>query len=162
MSNTLGSKERRALRPDAQAFDEVRFVTMPRYKTSGLSGDEWRISIKVQFFRKGRLVHEDAVTHDMEKAMAFAAYKYSQAIDDGKAMFAGEDDYCDQEGCSEKATVKLYKKRSYCNDGHPSTPHLPEYRMFCDKHQKRGDCGLDDADHNYDLVASTSGLESVK
>lgn len=25
-------------RPDAQAFDEVRIVTIPRYKESGLSG----------------------------------------------------------------------------------------------------------------------------
>lgn len=32
-----------ALRPDAQAFDEIRIVTVPRYKQSGLSGDEWRI-----------------------------------------------------------------------------------------------------------------------
>jgi hypothetical protein len=52
------TSERRALRPDAQAFDEVRIVTVPRYKISGLSGDEWRISSHIEFYRKGRKVHE--------------------------------------------------------------------------------------------------------
>jgi len=54
----LNSVQRRALRPDAQAFDEVRITTVPRYKMSGLSGDEWRISGKIQLLRKGRVVAE--------------------------------------------------------------------------------------------------------
>lgn len=50
----MGDKARRALRPDAQACDEIRIYTVPRYKTSGLSGDEWRISAVTEFYRKGR------------------------------------------------------------------------------------------------------------
>ena len=30
--------------PDDEWYDEVRIVTVPRYKTSGLSGDEWRFT----------------------------------------------------------------------------------------------------------------------
>jgi len=47
-----------ALRPDANSFDEIRIRTIPRYKTSGLSGDEWRISMVTEFLRKGKVVHE--------------------------------------------------------------------------------------------------------
>jgi hypothetical protein len=44
----------RAQKPDAQAFDEVRIKTVPRYKTSGLSGDEWRISATIQLMLSGQ------------------------------------------------------------------------------------------------------------
>jgi hypothetical protein len=33
-----------------QNVDEVRIATIPRYKTSDISGDEWRISAKIEFF----------------------------------------------------------------------------------------------------------------
>gem|GEM_PF-6705725 len=57
-------KDRYALRPDAQAFDEIRIVTVPRYKTSGLSGDEWRISAMIQFFAKVNwYMRKDATIH---------------------------------------------------------------------------------------------------
>ena len=49
---SLGNKIWRDLKPDAQAFDAVRITTVPRYKTSGLSGDEWRISAHVELLRK--------------------------------------------------------------------------------------------------------------
>lgn len=49
----------RAYRPDAQAFDEIRIFTVPSYKTSGLSGDEWRISATVEFYRNGILRHTE-------------------------------------------------------------------------------------------------------
>lgn len=49
------------LRPDAQAFDEVRIVTVPRYKQSGLSGDEWRISAAIRLYRKDGGVGSDYI-----------------------------------------------------------------------------------------------------
>jgi len=64
-------KQQRALRPDAQAFDEVRIVTVPRYKTSGMSGDEWRISATIQFMRKGRIVHERGISSVEVEAFSF-------------------------------------------------------------------------------------------
>ena len=38
---------------DDEWYDEIRVTTVPRFKTSGLSGDEWRRSAKVTFLRKG-------------------------------------------------------------------------------------------------------------
>jgi hypothetical protein len=35
----------------------------------------------------------------------------------------------------------------------PNTYHDgKDYRQFCDKHKTRGDCDLDDADHNYEQI----------
>lgn len=149
----------RALRPDAQAFDEVRITTVPRYKTSGLSGDEWRISAKIEFMRKGKVVHEER-SRDIQMACYHVGYLHSKACDDAKGYFAGEGDACDQEGCSEPATVTYAKKKDYCERcGKPSeivaitlNGDRKSLRRFCDRHSTRGDCGLDDCDTNYEVV----------
>jgi hypothetical protein len=141
----------RALKPDAQAFDEIRIFTVPRYKTSGLSGDEWRISARIEFWRKGKLCAEDGA-RDVESAAKFLAWKLAMACDDGKAYYAGEGDICDQEGCANPATVTLRLRKRFCRDGHEYEPHGIEVRKFCDQHKTRGDCGLDDADVNYEAM----------
>lgn len=148
----------RALKPDAQAFDAISITTVPRYKTSGLSGDEWRISAKVEFFRKGRSVHEQHC-RDVETACRLMAWFHAKACDDGKGFFAGENDLCDQEGCSEPATVTYALKKSFCTScGHGREPPFTSLagdkyiRRFCERHSTRGDCGLDDADTNYERI----------
>lgn len=146
----LGERVDRTLRPDAQAFDEVRIITIPRYKQSGLSGDEWRISAEVQFWRKGILRH--SVGHsNIEKACGCVYFDLMRAIDDGKAYFAGEGNLCDQEGCLRDASVTYQLKQRFCREGHGTTPTHPTIRKFCDQHKKRGDCALEDADDNYTL-----------
>lgn len=149
--------ERRALKPDAQAFDEVRIITVPRYKTSGLSGDEWRISATIQFYRKGSMVHESGSFRDVETALAFLPSEFHRVIDNGKALFCGDGDLCDQEGCSDTATVVYRMKQQFCREGHASDPYefdkRPLVRKFCERHSRRGDCGLDDADRNYELLS---------
>lgn len=152
---------RRALRPDAQAFDEVHIVTAPRYKTSGMSGDEWRISARVDFMRKGVVCHTKTF-RDVETACLFLAAERVRAIEDGKACFAEEGDYCDQEGCAEKATVTYRVKRTYCSEPYLHKPieHDTEHealygiatRRFCARHARRGDCGFDDSDDNHELI----------
>jgi hypothetical protein len=143
------NKENYALRPDAQAFDEVRITTMPRYKQSGLSGDEWRISALVQFRRKGVVIFEKTY-RNVETACGFAFSDYMMGIDEGKAHFGGnENGKCDQEGCANPATVRYQLKKLYCRDGHEHEPTQPTYRAFCDQHKTRGNCGLEDADDNY-------------
>ena len=140
----------RAIRPDAQAFDKIQIDTVPRYKTSGLSGDEWRISAKITFFRKDKMIHEESY-RDVETACKFLPYIHARLIDDGKAYFAGESGICDQEGCSLPATITFQKKRDFCSccgEG-KEIAYEEKCRMFCDKHKQRGDCGLDDADRNY-------------
>jgi hypothetical protein len=146
----LGNKPWRDLKPDAQAFDEVRIVTVPRYKTSGLSGDEWRISAKVQLLRKGQVCFEKSF-RNIKTACAYLPAVHGEAYDNGKAMFGGEGDFCDQEGCSSHATVTYRKKADFCHDGHKTElGDRVKIRRFCDKHKDRGDCGMDDADRNYE------------
>lgn len=149
----LGKRWWRDMKPDAQAFDRVEITTVPRYKQSGLSGDEWRISASIKFYRKGALVHEIA-TRNIQTACHHLGYHHDAAIDDGKAFFAGEGAACDQEGCAEPATVWYRKLANYCQDGHKTEPNNPTYRQFCDRHKTRGDCALDDADQNYSQLAA--------
>lgn len=157
----MDKKTRRALRPDRQAFDEIRITTIPRFKTSGLSGDEWRISARIAFFRKGEIVHEDSA-RDVKSAAQFLAWKYAVACDEGIGRTEHEYDRCDQEGCAELATVILKMKKVYCSDPHAHGGHEPKeyegvYRYFCTRHSKRGDSSFDDSDANYEIVEGTPG-----
>lgn len=138
-----------ALRPDAQAFDEIRIFTVPRYKTSGLSGDEWRIHAEVQFYRKGKLIFAEGC-RDTKTAAGLLYSWYVRACDDGKGYFAGDGIVCDQEGCKEPVTVRYRRVADYCNAGHKTPPSDGSlYRHFCETHKTRGDCAFDDADANY-------------
>ncbi len=138
----------RALRPDAQAFDRIEIVTVPRLKMSGLSGDEWRISADAVFYRKGVEVHRESC-RNVETACRFLAYWHAKAVDEGHGHFAGEDDVCDQEGCTALASVRADIVKDYCEAGHGTEPLCRSYRLFCEEHKYRGDCALDDADRNY-------------
>lgn len=145
------------LRPDAQAFDEIRLVTIPRYKTSGLSGDEWRIQVYAQFMRKGKVLYEEPVGSKMERAVLHLGHWFDVASD-RHGYFAGEEDWCDQEGCPDKAKIIYKVKKSFCSEPYNHEPiinigkHRDLYRKFCIKHKERGDCAFDDADENYELV----------
>ena len=153
-------KDRYAYRPDAQAFDEIRIVTVPRYKTSGMSGDEWRISAMIQFFRKGEMVHEER-RHNTKVAAQHLAFIYDRAVDDGNGFFGGIEGKCDQDGCSNKPEVFYKLKKQACSRcGNSKDAGMERLdgtreiliRKFCKAHSKRGDCGLEDADINYEII----------
>jgi hypothetical protein len=151
----LGEKVSRALKPDAQAFDKVIIKTVPRYKTSGMSGDEWRISASIEFYRKGKLVHECGASN-VQNACYLVGARHMEACDNAKGFFAGEGTICDQEGCESEATITLQLKKEFCRHGTEQYPgHKKPVRMFCDKHKTRGDCGLEDADSNYTVISPT-------
>ncbi len=138
-----------AIRPDAQAFDEIRIVTVPRFKESGLSGDEWRIHAEAQFYRKGKLIFSEGC-RNVQTACGLLYGWYVGAVDDAKGYFAGDGITCDQEGCHEPALYRYRRVRAYCQEGHESNPSdVSLYRHFCETHKTRGDCALDDADRNY-------------
>jgi hypothetical protein len=153
MMSLLDGRPSAALRPDAQAFDEMRIITVPRYKQSGLSGDEWRISAQLQLWRKGTcIVTQDF--GDVQTACGFAYAVYARACDDGRGYFASVENKCDQEGCSDEASVFYRVKQRICSScGEPPEYQSQERRQFCEKHSIRGDCGLDDADANYEPIA---------
>lgn len=138
-----------ALRPDAQAFDEIRIFTVPRFKQSGLSGDEWRIHAEVQFYRKGKLIVSEGC-RDTKTAAGLLYAFYVRACDDGKGYFAGDGLTCDQEGCAEPASIRYRRLHEYCREGHETdVSAVSLYRHFCERHKQRGDSAFDDADRNY-------------
>ncbi len=150
----------RAHPPDSQFYDEVRIVTVPRYKTSHYSGDEWRISAKVEFMYKGRVVLEgfdSTVDGAIQRLPTILRDAERQAMDDGKCLKERDLSMCDQEGCAQQATVTYRMKQEGCNQcGHKRPAEwmgsMPMIRRFCAQHSTRGDCGLEDADRNYELA----------
>lgn len=97
---------------------------------------------------------------DVETASKFLPYLQLKAIDDGKGYFAGIDDFCDQEGCNNKATMTYRKVKSgcsQCGDRKTLPPEDVVIRCFCDEHKRRGDCGLDDAD-SFNSTTESSNL----
>lgn len=145
-----------ALRPDAQAFDEIRLKTIPRFKESELSGDEWRISTVVEFYRNGELVHTSGGTSNMETMCGFLYSEFHRAISDGKAYFAGDGVHCDQEGCTSKAAFMYRIKEAYDDRGKRDAIYDGYHRCFCEKHSSRGNSDLGDRDENYELVTVLS------
>jgi hypothetical protein len=154
---------------DDTVVDEVHITTIPRFKESGLSGDEWRFHARVEFRRKGVLVgYEDH--HSITKALAhiarFAAYgaiapadlKFGYETEDPKAHAELwrhlDEDFCAQIGCAEPWTVEYRMIKTGCGrcgvvEDIESIDWKNYRRRFCDKHANRGDSDLDDSDRNY-------------
>jgi hypothetical protein len=138
---------------DWEAFDKIELEVVPRYKTSGLSGDEWRTGVAIRFFHKGHLVHEDFRTR-MEYAIMMLGDIWVKAQEPiPEKVIRVELEHCDQPGCKNLWIGKRFLKRIAAREGwlDPENTSFRYFRRFCDKHLKRGDCGLEDADRNYEL-----------
>lgn len=176
---------------DDSYIDEIRLRTVPRYKDSDISGDEWRTSVVIEFMRKGQVVFSD---HRSNMDYATAAVPYLAKTFDQTDRFKlltdeFEQAVCQQPGCKEPPTHRYAYKRIQV---HPSTRHrevfVPElvnpdnydhpahalkmkdpgilgrpHIWFCDAHKTRGDAGLEDADDNYDeLIDATDAIAAAK
>ena len=202
---------------DDEGLDEVcvcvdrepflRCIVVPRYKTSGLSGDEWRVSTmwerregglwvafdgpyrdiatacsaiypgvwrshpelhgmectSHQFLRKGRPIIEmtdDGKSQPLLAALGHLPWSlivWPEQYDGNVGWFGGDatKDLCFQVGCKEHAVSTYLLKKRYDRRG-DERPAETEWggrdaRCFCAKHLRRGDCGLDDADVNYEI-----------
>lgn len=145
---------------DYQHYDAVKIETMPRWKESYLSGDEWRFSARVCFMSKGKVVAVKTV-RDVEAACKYVAWGHATIGEESIGNPQRHElidptfdrrEYCDQEGCGEKHTVTYQLKALFSREGYRHEPTTPHYACFCDKHKNRGDCGLEDAMHNYEIV----------
>lgn len=189
---------------EARSRAILKIGLIERYKTSGLSGDEWRFSAGL--YLRGA-VRWDLISHQTGSLEGECASLYAELFGDfcaGKrpslyskkigavtfqwkghpiysasydvravdllvacghvpwALLLAGDQGCDPEplkrlccqpGCAEPL-VSIYKiRKCYCQSGHPSEPLGLDVRGFCAKHLRRGDCGLDDADANYEVVS---------
>jgi len=141
---------------DDKWIDKVTVETEPRWKTSGLSGDEWRFSYTVKLWRKGHVLVERGFG-DMAYAAGWVALALQEAAPayqswpaDAPGQPYGDGYYCDNPGCAEIATWRGLLKKEACRWGHVTEPdHSTPYRVFCDRHKQRGDCSIEDSDTNY-------------
>lgn len=138
--------------PKFESFDEVRLRVVPRFKTSGLSGDEWRTSVLVEFSFKGEVVHSFGA-RDMASAILLLGQKWIEAQEPiPNRVIEVERERCDQPGCPDFATVQMEVVRLAADDGSwldAKERHGTPYRQFCDRHANRGDCSREDRDENY-------------
>lgn len=147
----ISDRDIRAGRPNHQAYDEVRIFTQPRWKESYFSGDEWRISGRIEFYLKGQLLGGRTYSN-VASALQYGDWAAIELFENGQVETVDEFSYCDQEGCKEKAKYKFRLKKRYRNDGSEKEMLWKEHRCFCEQHRYRGDCGLDDADKNYEQI----------
>jgi len=194
---------------DFELFDEIRLETSdgpllrcilrPRYKTSDLSGDEWRVSaywqmrtadgwddfdggyrnieiacmalypgiytshptlhnieiVGIDFYSKGnfrkRMTYEGEPLTLLEAAGHLSWARIVVGERDPLPLVYDIYSYCFQPGCSEKA-ISTYKLKLEYTDGPGFVPSNEKRRRFCLKHLQRGDCGLEDADDNYEVI----------
>jgi|HubBroStandDraft_4_1064222.scaffolds.fasta_scaffold39605_4 hypothetical protein len=143
--------------PDFESFDRITLEVEPRWKTSGLSGDEWRFSVKVSFWFKGEVVHEHH-NGNMRSAilMLGAAFLDRQSPIPDRVLALEEAGLCDQPACCLRATARYYLKEHFASNGdrldQSDRQWARHYRQFCDLHATRGDCSRSDSDANYTRV----------
>lgn len=141
---------------DFEVFDRITLEVEPRWKESDMSGDEWRVSVKVCFWFKGQLVWED-YRRDMESAILLLGHDFrlcSSPIAD-KIIEMEQEGYCDQPSCRQRAIARFYIKEHFSSRGERLDQSEMQgtryYRQFCEKHKHRGDCGRSDSDINYEV-----------
>lgn len=142
---------------DDEFIDEIRITTVPRFKTSGLSGGEWRHSIEVVALRKGREVRRGSwnrLSWALPRLVAWIEDDLCCPIDDP----AMAEDLCDQPGCLEPWTVMYRLTTRGCGscgntEKYAGDEKHPYTRAFCERHAHRGDSDLDDMDDIYQPLA---------
>jgi hypothetical protein len=146
------------LRTD-EGFDEVRIRTIPRFKSSGLTGSMWRTSVEVQLLRKGRVL-QTAHFANLRTAAAYLSHLIGSTIEHPDFDWPKDDhEFCQQPGCSEKKEVEFALSSSFCEYCSECTVRnlkdegMDYRRGFCKKHAYRGDQHADDSDRNYTVIS---------
>ena len=137
--------------PRFEMADEIRIRIVPRYKTSGMSGDEWRHHAQVEFMFKGAVVHE-AGYRDIEAAVMAVGRELLTVHDRGMTdEMMALDEKCDQPSCKNDAVGRFEIRREFGPQGDDiaQSDYYRHYRKFCKVHLRRGDCSREDCDSNY-------------
>lgn len=151
---------------DFTAIDEIRIKVVPRYKTSGLSGDEWRVGTEIEFCFKGEVIGKEYRTRLDYAVNGLWSMMEQFTSPISKRVIELEKTKCDQPSCPNDAITKYQLKTLYSDRGEKLAAPANHYRKFCAQHLRRGDCGLEDADANYEVIdgpgpaASTNIQES--
>lgn len=142
--------------PDDEYYDKITIEAVPRYKTSEMSGDEWRVSATMKFWRKGQLVFERSF-NKMETAAIAMPWFFRTASEGDDFKQAKDEKLCDQPGCGAAAINEVRLKKEYSERGEELSERnmssFEKRRKFCERHLRRGDCGLEDSDKNYEILS---------
>jgi len=147
---------------DFEPFDQITLTVEPRWKKSGLSGAEWRFSVKVQFWFKGEVVHEHYRGNMKYAVMMLGAALAEQMSPIPDRVIAIEQEgKCDQPSCRAQATARHYLKEHFSSSGDKldqiEQQWSRKYRQYCDQHRTRGDCSRSDSDQNYNIFPIEAG-----
>ena len=138
-----------------EPFDEVRMRVVPRYKTSGLSGDEWRTGVVCELLFKGEVV-ADTFWSSMEVAATrLAAFMDDSACPIPERVIEIEAVKCFQPSCKNDSVATYLLKRLTSRQGEylaESEHYCDSVRRFCRVHLRRGDCSREDCDENYEVI----------
>lgn len=149
---------------DDEAYDEITIKTVPRWKTSGLSGDEWRVSACVEFKKKGEILWKSSF-RSIETALSALPWFFLVAGENGETDQKAWDrarKKCAQPGCRNDPTITYRLKKRYSREGYcDENPSFIYTISFCDQHKRRGDCGLEDADSNYEVFKETRTMDNT-
>lgn len=143
--------------PEWETYDEITMGVEERWKTSGLSGDEWRYSVSINFLFKGILIKSE-YARDINAAIKLLGWYHIGGKDEFKgipdAVLEKEKTACDNIGCAADATKWFALRRETSDRGEWLEPSgtMVMYRQFCEKHQHRGNCSREDNDKNYVLI----------
>lgn len=151
---------------DFESFDRIELQVVPRYKTSGMSGDEWRQHVSVKFYFKGEVVHETG-WNSMQNAMMMLPGEWARAQEPipSRIIEMEHEGFCDQPSCPNQAEGRFRIKRETSERGawlhEEESRYHDSYRQFCKCHLRRGDCGREDADDNYESLDGASPDQST-
>lgn len=141
------------LHDDRHYFDEIHIRTIPRFKESELSGDEWRVSARIELMKKGETVFDTSFSNIDYCARWLPFGLVSDAwFADSMTREIGKH-YCDQPGCNETA-ISILRIITHYNAQGELASYQPDYmhRKFCHNHLQRGNADMEDRDSNYEWV----------
>lgn len=141
-----------------QAVDRISITAEERWKTSELSGDEWRYNGLIEFFHKGKMVHSNWRGTAFDQSLRWPSdslptqlRRYENSQLDAEEL-ARREPLCDQLGCTEQG--ELYRMEHHEAD--LAGNFLPKdgkihVTRFCKRHRNRGTCAIVDRSDNYTL-----------
>lgn len=145
--------------PEDERYDEINIRIVERWKESEYSGDEWRFSYVADIKRKGEIIISLSVSR-LDWLLSSLQWRMLTAGEDcisDMEAYARTLDKCDQPGCANLPTIFYRRLNRYSKSGgelaFSEYKTGKEYRQFCGKHTNRGDCDLDDAEHNYETIS---------
>lgn len=151
---------------DFEVFDRISLEIVERYKTSGLSGDEWRFSVHASFWFKGEKILERSF-RNMETAVLMLGGVLGETSSPiaERILELENEGRCDQPGCAAQSVSRYQFKRIFGRGGErladSEMEYATYYAQFCARHLRRGDCGLEDADENYEVISGSGPNDST-